>query len=163
MNGERTNEVCLESVVEMSWVFAKTSFNDFFPQPVLFVFFSWVCCRYLITQRHLHDSRCVKVKNGVRLFNVVSLFLSFSFLPFSSCFLPPLFFFLGWPGPFSFCFSFSYKNTCVSICTGIEYVCVYMYSHSVYPSAWKLSPVEERRYRVCRLWCTYTAACLVSQ
>lgn len=30
-------------------------------------------CRYPITQRHLHDSRCVKVKNGVRLFNVVRL------------------------------------------------------------------------------------------
>ncbi|CBZ50343.1 putative ribosomal protein L15 [Neospora caninum Liverpool] len=26
--------------------------------------------RFTITQRHLHDSRCVKVKNGVRLFNV---------------------------------------------------------------------------------------------
>ncbi|KAL8433742.1 hypothetical protein ACSSS7_003660 [Eimeria intestinalis] len=26
--------------------------------------------RYPITQRHLHDSRCVKVKNGVHLFNV---------------------------------------------------------------------------------------------
>ncbi|PFH32700.1 putative ribosomal protein L15 [Besnoitia besnoiti] len=26
--------------------------------------------RFTITQRHLHDSRCVKVKNGVKLFNV---------------------------------------------------------------------------------------------
>ncbi|CDJ68161.1 ribosomal protein L15, putative, partial [Eimeria necatrix] len=27
--------------------------------------------RYPITQRHLHDSGCVRVRNGVHLFNVV--------------------------------------------------------------------------------------------
>ncbi|SOV19077.1 mitochondrial ribosomal protein L15 precursor, putative [Plasmodium sp. gorilla clade G2] len=26
--------------------------------------------RFLITQRHLHDSKCIKVKNGVKLFNI---------------------------------------------------------------------------------------------